>query len=260
MRGKALVVAVVNQKGGVGKTTTALNLATCIAQTGRATLLVDADPQANATSGLGVDPRGLPATVYDLLVGRRPLSGVVRGTGISGLSLLPSSPDLAGVEAELPTLPDWQRMLRRALEPAKGAYRWVLIDTPPSLGVMTVMALVAADYVLIPLQCEYYAMEGLSQLLPTVERVRDGLNPGLKVAGIVLTLFDTRTRLSREVAEEVKAHFPDLVFKTVIPRSVRVAESPSHGLPVVLYDPGSRAAEAYRALSAELMGRIEGRR
>jgi len=257
---EAFVIAVVNQKGGVGKTTTAVNLATCIAQTGRATLLVDADPQANATSGLGVDPRGLTATIYDLLVGRRPFSGVVRGTGIAGLSLLPSSPDLAGVEVELPTLPDWQRMLRRAIEPARGAYRWVFVDTPPSLGVITVMALAAADYVLIPLQCEYYAMEGLSQLLPTVERVRDGLNPGLKIAGIVLTLFDMRTRLSKEVAEEVEAHFPTLVFKTVIPRSVRVAESPSHGLPVVLYDPHSKAAEAYRALSVELMERIEGGR
>lgn len=260
MKGRAFVMTVVNQKGGVGKTTTAINLATCIAQTGRATLLVDADPQANATSGLGVDPREPQATVYDLLVRGRAFSGVARGTGISGLSLLPSSTSLAGVEVEMSTLPRWQHRLRGVVEPARAAYRWILIDTPPSLGVITVMALTAADYVLIPIQCEYYAMEGLSQLLPTVEKVRDGLNPGLKVAGIVLTLFDSRTRLSREVAEEVRGHFGELVFRTVIPRSVRAAEAPSHGLPVVLYDPHSRASEAYRALSAEVVRRIEGRR
>ena len=249
------VTACTNQKGGVGKTTTVINLAAYLALSGTRTLVIDLDPQGNATSGLGVDRRSVERSAYDALVDRVPAGELIVGTAIDGLDLLPSTPALSGAEVELVDVPARERRLSASLADLSGRYDRVLIDCPPSLGLLTVNALTAADGVLIPIQTEYYALEGLSQLVNTIRRVRESLNPRLELDGVVLTMFDGRTRLSVQVADEVRRHMNGTVFDTVVPRSVRLSEAPSHGLPIALYDPASRGATAYRELAVEVAAR-----
>jgi chromosome partitioning protein len=249
------VTACTNQKGGVGKTTTVVNLAAYLALSGSPTLVIDIDPQGNATSGLGVDRRSLDRSVYDLLIDGAPVDELVVGTAIDGLDLLPSTPGLSGAEVEMVGLPARERRLAASLAGLNGRYERVFIDCPPSLGLLTVNALTAADGVLIPIQTEYYALEGLSQLVNTIRLVREGLNPRLEIDGVLLTMYDGRTRLSAQVAAEVRKHMNGTVYETVVPRSVRLSEAPSHGLPVALYDPASRGADAYRALAGEVVAR-----
>jgi chromosome partitioning protein len=248
-------IACTNQKGGVGKTTTVVNVATYLALQGDRVLVVDLDPQGNATSGFGVDRASLPGSTYDALIGGASLADLHVGTPVAGVRLVPSSIALAGAEIELANEEGRERRLARALRDEREAWDWVLVDCPPSLGLLTVNALTGTDAVLIPIQCEYYALEGLSQLVATINLVRDHLNPELAIAGVVLTMFDTRTNLSSEVANEVRRHLRGAVFDTIIPRSVRLSEAPSHGLPIALYRPDSKGAEAYRQLAAELRGR-----
>jgi chromosome partitioning protein len=248
------VIAVANQKGGVGKTTTAVNLGASLALDGHSTLLVDLDPQGSATTGLGVPKSQLHGTVYESVIEGRPIDEVVLPTGVDGLDLVPATRDLVGAEIELVGLPRREHRLYDVLAAVRPRYAFVLIDCPPSLSLLTVNALRAADSVLVPLQCEYYALEGLTALLDTVGRVRDTLNPTLALEGLVLTMFDSRNSLARQVQQEVRSHFGDQVFRSTIPRNVRVSESPSHGTPVVLYDPSSRGAVAYRTLARELAG------
>jgi chromosome partitioning protein len=249
------ITACTNQKGGVGKTTTVINLAAFLALSGTRTLVIDLDPQGNATSGLGVDRRTVERSSYDLLVDRAPLVELVMGTPVKGLDLLPSSPSLSGAEVELVGLAGRERRLTASLAELNGRYDRVLIDCPPSLGLLTVNALTAADGVLIPIQTEYYALEGLSQLVNTIRRVREGLNPRLEIEGVLLTMYDARTNLSAQVASEVRRHMNGSVYDTIVPRSVRLSEAPSHGLPIALYDPGSRGANAYRELAGEVSAR-----
>ena len=249
------MVAVVNQKGGVGKTTTTINLAAAMAQAGRQVLVIDLDPQANTTSGLGIDPRRQRRTVYHLLSGEASIDEVALETQLEGLYLVPSQLDLAGAEIELATQARRELRLRSALEDLAGGYGHVLIDCPPSLGLLTLNALAAADEMLIPLQCEYFALEGLGHLLYTQQLVRMNLNPGLEIGGILMTQFDGRTTLAWDVVNEVRRTYPDKVFETVIPRNVRVSEAPSHGVPVTVYDPACRGAEAYRQLAEEVLSR-----
>ena len=246
------VTACTNQKGGVGKTTTVINLAAYLALSGTSTLVVDLDPQGNATSGLGIDRRSLDRSVYDALVRREAIGGLVVGTAIDGLDLVPSAPALSGAEVELVEIAARERRLAASLAELNGRYERVLIDCPPSLGLLTVNALTAADGVLIPIQTEYYALEGLSQLVNTIRRVREALNPRLEIDGVLLTMYDARTNLSAQVAAEVRKHMNGTVFETVVPRSVRLAEAPSHGVPIALYDPASRGATAYERLAAEV--------
>jgi chromosome partitioning protein len=248
------IVAIANQKGGVGKTTTAVNLALALAQSGQRVLLIDLDPQGNATSGLTPEPIK-SGTIYDSLVTRTPLAQVIRESRPS-LYLAPSSTDLVGAEIELATMEGRERRLKTEIQGESIKYNFVLIDTPPSLGLLTLNALVAADSVLVPMQCEYYALEGLSSLLATIRRVKAVLNPKLELMGVVLTMFDSRNRLSHEISLEVNKHFPAHVFQTVIPRNVRISESPSHGLAVIEHDPKSVGAEAYRLLARELLERV----
>jgi chromosome partitioning protein len=246
------VIAVANQKGGVGKTTTAVNLGAALALDGHATLVIDLDPQGSSTTGLGVRASGIEDTVYESLIGERPVSEIVRPTTIDGLHVAAATRELAGAEVELVNLPGREHRLQRTIASVRNLYDFVLIDCPPSLSLLTVNALRAADGVLIPLQCEYYALEGLTALLDTVARVRDSLNPKLALDGLVLTMFDSRNSLARQVQHEIRTHFGDQVYRAVIPRNVRLSESPSHGVPVLTYDPASRGAVAYRTLAREI--------
>jgi chromosome partitioning protein len=248
------ICAIANQKGGVGKTTTAVNLAACVAEAGYRTLLVDIDPQANATVGLGLD-RDLVPSIYEVLSGASPTVAAVRASDIPNLSVLPANPSLAGSSVELPRQTDFQHVLRDALESVRDGFDFIILDCPPSLGPLTINALAAADEVIVPVQSEYYALEGLAGLLGTLELVQRDLNPRLAVCGLVLTMHDPRTRLSRDVEAELRTHFPRLVFDTVIPRNVRIGESPSHGRPVIHHDPHCAGAEAYMALAKEVAAR-----
>jgi chromosome partitioning protein len=246
------VLAVANQKGGVGKTTTVVNLGAYLAEAGRRVLVVDADAQGNATTGLGLSKDGEPS-IYDVLVGGMSAVEATRPTQVEGLHILPSTVDLAGAEIELVERGRREFRLQEALVPLVERYDFILIDTPPSLGLLTVNALVAADGVIVPIQCEYYALEGLTQLMRTVRLVQENLNPRLEITGVLLTMFDGRTNLSIQVADEVKRHFPGRVFRAVVPRNVRLSEAPSHGRPISRYDPRSRGAEVYRELAEEVM-------
>jgi chromosome partitioning protein len=247
-------IACTNQKGGVGKTTTVVNLASYLALAGDRVLVIDLDPQGNATSGLGIE-RNSGASVYDAVVDDADLATLVIATQVAGLALVPSSIALAGAEVELATLEHRERRLARLLAPVRDSFDHVLVDCPPSLGLLTINALTAADATLIPIQCEYYALEGLSQLLATIALVRDHLNPHLEIDGAVLTMFDARTNLSGEVAAEVRTHLGEHVYETMIPRNVRLSEAPSHGMPIHAYAPESRGAIAYEALAREFRNR-----
>ncbi|HEU4924837.1 MAG TPA: ParA family protein [Burkholderiales bacterium] len=249
------VLAVVNQKGGVGKTTTTVNLAAALAQAGRRVLLVDVDPQGNATMGSGIDKRTLARTVYQALLGLGELSGIRVRAERGGYDLVPANRELAGAEVELVELPSRETRLKAALERVAADYDYILIDCPPSLSLLTVNALAAAHRVLIPMQCEYYALEGLSDLVGTIKRVRANLNPALDIAGLLRTMYDPRNTLSQQVSRELEAHFGDKVFRTLVPRNVRLAEAPSYGVPAVLWDPSSKGAQAYMALAGEVLER-----
>jgi chromosome partitioning protein len=248
-------IACTNQKGGVGKTTTVVNLATYLALLGDRVLVIDLDPQGNATSGFGIDRRSVTGSVYEALIDGVPLTSLHVPTAVEHLHLVPSSIALAGAEIELAPAEGRERRLGRAIRAERDAWDWILVDCPPSLGLLTVNALTGCDAVLIPIQCEYYALEGLTQLIATVNLVRDHLNPDLAISGVVLTMFDARTNLSSEVAAEVRRHLHDAVFDTIVPRSVRLSEAPSHGRPIALYRPDSKGAEAYASLARELRGR-----
>jgi len=252
--GNTMVLALTNQKGGVGKTTTAVNLGACLAEVGSRVLLVDLDPQGNATTGCGIDRATVKSGTYELLGGTGGAESIL-ATDVQGLDVLPSTIDLAGAEVELVSAFARETKLRQGIATVRDEYDFVLIDSPPSLGLLTVNALAACDEVIVPIQCEYYALEGLGQLMRTLDLVRDGLNPSLRVGGVVLTMFDARTKLAEQVVAEVRKHFGDAVFRSIIPRSVRLSEAPGFGKPIIRYDPGSRASTAYRELAAETRAR-----
>jgi len=249
------IISIANQKGGVGKTTTAINLSACLAAAGKKVLVIDFDPQANTTSGLGLDKHTLDASIYHLLLGQRRFDQVVKPTMIEGLEILPTCVELAGAEIELIDISEREYILKRIMVDIKYIYDFILIDCPPSLNILTVNALAASDTVLVPIQCEYFALEGLSQLLRTIDLVRKRLNKRLTLEGVVFTMYDPRTNLSAEVVAEVKAHLKDDVYNSIIPRNVRLSEAPSHGLPITLYDARSRGAIAYRELAKEVINR-----
>jgi chromosome partitioning protein len=252
----ARVISIANQKGGVGKTTTAVNLAASLAVAERRTLLIDGDPQGNATSGIGVERNAFAATTYDVLLGGTSIAETrLRGVQFPNLDVLPATPDLAGAEVELVDAPARERRMLDAIAPIRDEYDFILIDCPPSLGLITLNMLAAADALLIPLQCEYYALEGLSQLLNTVHLVQRGVNPTLAISGVLLTMYDARLNLSRQVAADAREYFGTKVFQTIVPRNVRLAEAPSFGKPIVLYDVASIGAQAYMAVAHEVIAR-----
>ncbi len=251
------IIAIANQKGGVGKTTTAVNLSSCLAEAGQKVLLVDFDPQGNATSGVGLEKEELDKTVYELIIGEYTMEECLERDVLDSLDLLPSNMDLAGAEIELLEIENREFVLKNQLEPIEKYYDYIIIDCPPSLSLLTVNAMVAADTVLVPIQCEYYALEGLTQVMDTVNLVRKKLNPHLEMEGVVFTMYDARTNLSLQVVENVKSNLNQNVYKTIIPRNVRLAEAPSHGMPINIYDSRSTGAESYRLLAAEVISRGE---
>lgn len=254
--GRALVLAVVNQKGGVGKSTTAVNLTATLAAEGRKVLLVDLDPQGNATSGFGLDKNQREECVYDALLSEVPIAQLIEPVGVENVFVVPSTIQLAGAEIELVSAFSRETKLKQVLVPVLTDFDYVIVDCPPSLGLLTINALTAANGVLIPVQCEYYALEGLTKLLESVRLVKTHLNPELEVFGVVMTMFDSRTRLSQQVTQEVRDFFGERVFETVIPRSVRLSEAPSFGQPITIYDPAGRGAEAYQLLAKEVISRV----
>ncbi len=250
------IISLANQKGGVGKTTTAVNLAASMAMENYRVLLLDCDPQGNASSGLGIERRRLQQCIYNLIIDGIETRKVIRKTRIANLDIIPATIQLAGAEVELATAEDREQRIKNTLDEVINDYEYILLDCPPSLGLLTINALTASNSVIIPLQCEYYALEGLSLLMDTISLVKKRLNPMLKVEGIVFTMFDGRTNLSIQVVDEVKRHFRQQVYRTIIPRNVRLSEAPSHGMPVVTYDPRSRGAEVYRELAREVLERV----
>lgn len=248
------VIAIANQKGGVGKTTTAVNLAACLEQKGRKVLMLDADPQGNATSGLGFDKRDIKKCIYDTLINDVMMKDVLLHSDYENLDVIPATIQLAGAEIELVSLMNREGRLKNALERVKHDYDYVLIDCPPSLGLLTINALTAANSVLVPIQCEFYALEGVSQLMNTIKLVQRNLNPALKLEGVLMTMFDQRTNLSSDVVGEVRKYFNTKMYNTIIPRNVRLSEAPSHGQPVIVYDPKSKGAQVYMELAAEVLG------
>ena len=249
------VIAISNQKGGVGKTTTSINLSACLAEKGKKVLVIDIDPQGNTTSGLGLDKDSLKATVYDLMINYAPIWDCISPSVVDNVSVIPSDRDLAGAEIELVGIKEREYILKKEVDKVKDDYDFVIIDCPPSLSMLTINAMTTADTVLVPIQCEYYALEGLSQLIHTIELVRDRLNKRLKIEGVVFTMYDARTNLSLQVVENVKENLDQNIYKTIIPRNVRLAEAPSYGKPINLYDSRSTGAESYRLLAEEVIGR-----
>jgi chromosome partitioning protein len=249
------IIAIANQKGGVGKTTTTINLSASLANEGKRVLIIDADPQANATSGYGIDPSSMSSSIYECLADDYPIDGSQVKTCVEGLDLVGSRIDLAGAELELINRPDREKVLSRLLQPIKDKYDYILIDCSPSLGLITVNALTAADSVIIPVQAEYFALEGISKLLNTIRIIKSRLNPDLEIEGFLLTMYDSRLRLANQIYEELKGHFADLVFDTVIPRNIKLSEAPSHGLPALLYDAESRGATSHNMLAKELIAK-----
>jgi len=247
------IICISNQKGGVGKTTTAINLSASLAVSEKRTLLVDCDPQANATTGIGIDKARIEKTLYHAMIGDAPIRSLIAGSSIEALKVIPSRVELIGFEVEMMSKPNREKVLKNLLSELKDSFDYIILDCPPSLSLLTVNAMTAADYLLIPLQCEFYALEGLGQLLQTVKRVKLGLNPDLKIIGILLTMFDKRTNLSHQVAEDAEKYFKSLVFKTTVPRSVRLGEAPSFGKPILLYDAASVGAQSYFELANEIM-------
>lgn len=253
------IIAIANQKGGVGKTTTAINLSASLAVAGKTTLLIDLDPQGNATSGLGISREEKRPSIYDLLIRKKGVDEIILNTATEGLQMIPSGIDLVGAEVELIDMDGRETVLKGSISDIRSRYDFILIDCPPSLGFLTINALTASDSVMIPVQCEYYAMEGLGLLLKTIDRIRSSLNHPLVVEGILLTMFDNRNNLCRQVAEEIRAHFNHIVYRSLVPRNIVLAEAPSHGMPVLFYDISSKGAEAYLQLAGEMLKRCRER-